>query len=808
MNVPGDNQQDSKSHQEKRSRQDLMVELASLKRENLELRSAIAASQSPAEAPMASFRADESLAQTHVATILDAMPSAVVITNAADGRYSFVNRRAQELYGVNFLGIPLDAHFSQAKVLKMDGSDFPLAELPVSHTLKNGAIVRNVEMIFQCPDGQQLTILASSAPLYDAEGNITAAVASFLDITQRRQNEKEIEFQAHLLESVSDAIVATDENFRLTYWNWQAENLFGWSGSEALGRTTQELLHPILPERSRDAAVANLLQNDFYFGEVTYRHKDGTPIQVENRARLIRDEAGRIKESVTTIRDIRTRKQTEFALRQSEEKYQNLVKHAPAGIYEVDYRTRKAIAVNDAMADLTGYSRDELLTMNPLDLLAGESRDLAVARVQQWLEGIAPSQFVDYKLRRKDGREIYVAMSATYMTDETGKPHGAMLILHDVTERKKIEEALRERDLLLRTLVSSAPEMLFIKDRDSRVVLLNDAYGKTFGVDVQSLIGKSDLEIYGDNDPAYQSMKNDQRVMRSGETEIFEETADTTEGPAVFLISKSPWRNEHGEIIGVVGSGINITERKKLEAQLRQLAEDLATANRNKSQFLNMLSHELRNPLAAIVASLDLLTHIHAGNEKALRATRVLKRQAGHLTQLVDDLLDVTRITTNKIQLKREPVNLVELIRRTISDFKPLYAEKSVALNKDLLNGSIMLQADSVRLVQAFSNLLHNALKFTPSGGRVDVSSRIDNVRREAIVMIKDNGFGIAPDVMAKLFEPFSQGEQSLARTQGGLGLGLSIVKGMVELHGGHVSAESAGIGQGAAFTIRLPLCP
>lgn len=246
-----------------------------------------------------------------------------------------------------------------------------------------------------------------------------------------------------------------------------------------------------------------------------------------------------------------------------------------------------------------------------------------------------------------------------------------------------------------------------------------------------------------------------------------------------------------------------IESQKKAMQESEALVEELRKIDQNKNQFLSMLSHELRNPLASIMMSLSLLDNVPANDKQVLRAVKIAKRQGEQLTRLVDDLLDVTRITQNKIILKKERVELNRLVQQAVADYQEHFTEKGVALEIQLTSDPICLEADSARLTQIVGNLLHNAAKFTVKGDKTLVTVE---KTQEAVITVQDTGRGIPTAILSNLFTPFFQVDNSLDRSSGGLGLGLAIVKGMVELHGGNVTAYSEGLGYGTQFTIRLPI--
>jgi signal transduction histidine kinase/CheY-like chemotaxis protein len=249
---------------------------------------------------------------------------------------------------------------------------------------------------------------------------------------------------------------------------------------------------------------------------------------------------------------------------------------------------------------------------------------------------------------------------------------------------------------------------------------------------------------------------------------------------------------------------VDMIERLRSEEALRAANEQLREADRRKDEFLGMLSHELRNPLAPIRNSTYILRRTAPGSEQARHAQTVIERQTEHLTRLVDDLLDVTRIARGKIELRRSRVDLREVVRRAADDFRLATDDRGVTFRAVIPADEISAEADATRITQIIGNLLHNAGKFTRKGDVVTLSLESDG--RHATVRVHDTGAGIEPALLPRVFDPFVQGERTLARTAGGLGLGLALVKAIAELHGGTVRGESAGQGKGAEFVVRLPL--
>jgi len=300
-----------------------------------------------------------------------------------------------------------------------------------------------------------------------------------------------------------------------------------------------------------------------------------------------------------------------------------------------------------------------------------------------------------------------------------------------------------------------------------------------------------------------------QRVLET--LEPVERTVGLVDAKRSLLMRMHPYRTPSNVIAGVVVSFIDITKLKEAEAALQQAVGEreraeqaLRDADRRKDEFLAVLSHELRNPLAPIRSSLHVLEHAPADAGAAARAHQIMARQVGHLARLVDDLLDVTRIANGKLQVERQPVDLRDLAQRTAEDHRSLFTAREVALEIALPDEPLWVEGDATRLAQAIGNLLQNSTKFTSSGDSVRLS--LDGMDGFAVLRVRDTGVGIDPAMIPRLFQPFSQADTTLNRRLGGLGLGLALVKGLVEAHGGTIDVSSGGKGAGSEFVVRLPL--
>ncbi|MCC2668402.1 MAG: tmoS, partial [Armatimonadetes bacterium] len=381
----------------------------------------------------------------------------------------------------------------------------------------------------------------------------------------------------------------------------------------------------------------------------------------------------------------------------------------------------------------------------------------------------------------------------------------------EVARRQKTEQELREQREWFRVTLSSIGDGVIATDQQGQILFLNPVAEMLTGWSREEALGRQMGEVFHivseeTREPVANPVR---RVLAEG---IVVGLANHT-----ILISRqgrewpiadsaAPIRSAEGRIVGVVLVFLEITERKRIEDQLRRQTQDLLEADRRKDEYLAMLAHELRNPLGAVSNALNVLERTQPGSSAYLRAQDVARRQIQQQVRVVDDLLDVSRITRGTFLLQPERIELGELCRQTADDFRPAFDQAGIRLSLERPGHEVWVDGDPVRLTQTLVNLLNNAQKFTPPERQVHVGLEVDGPGERAVLSVSDTGAGIAAELLPHVFEAFRQGEQTLARSSGGLGLGLALVKGIVELHGGTVSAHSPGPGQGATFTVVLPL--
>ncbi|HEX9818360.1 MAG TPA: PAS domain S-box protein [Methylomirabilota bacterium] len=452
--------------------------------------------------------------------------------------------------------------------------------------------------------------------------------------------------------------------------------------------------------------------------------------------------------------------------------------------------------VNDAFLKTTGFTRAEVLGRSMAELglwINPEQRDKGLAT----LRAGGTLREVEARFRVKSGEERVALLAAGIVLIE-GEPC-ILSAVTDITDRTRAEEALRESERRFMLLFHANPLPMTITSLDDQAHLeVNEAAIRHSGYTREEMLGRTKPEL-GFWVAPEQRQEIVRRLHTEGRVRDFEVTFRTKTGERRQLLVNS-------EVITFAGApavlsvSVDITERTEVEAQSRARGDEAEAANRAKDEFLAMLGHELRNPLGTITNAVSVLER-QTTDESMRHLTAIIGRQTRHLTRLVDDLLDVARVTSGKIGLQAHPVDLHELAGRCLETLG--HAGRTQEHRVALHGEPVHVDGDAARLEQVVNNLVDNALKYTPAGGRVTVTT--ERVKNDAVLRVRDTGRGISADVLARVFDVFVQEPQKLDRARGGLGLGLALVKRLVELHGGSVSARSDGPGLGSEFTVRLP---
>ena len=483
----------------------------------------------------------------------------------------------------------------------------------------------------------------------------------------------------------------------------------------------------------------------------------------------------------------------------------DFLENAPHAIDSVD-AAGTILWANQFELDLLGYAPDEYIGHNIAEFHADASQ---LALIVERLRSGRPLNEEPARLRCKDG-SIRDALVTSNVRWEAGRHVYSRCFTRDVTDQKRSREAVEAAEeraersqAFLAAIVESSDDAIVSKSLDSRIKSWNKGAERLFGYSAEEVVGKS-ITIIIPPELQYQEQIILSRIVKRERIEHFETVRVAKDGRRIDVsLTISPVLDRQGRVIGVSKSARDISDRKRLEEALR-------AADRRKDQFLAMLGHELRNPLAPIRNVTEMLRRTPAQSPELEPLYAVLERQVQQMARLLDDLLDVGRISQGKINFQHEPMDFQAAIAYAVESSTPFIESRGHRLSVSVPDGELPMSGDMARLVQMLTNLLNNAAKYTPEGGSITLTA--ERVGAAVEVRVKDNGAGIAPEMLPRVFDLFVQADETLCQSQDGMGIGLSLVKSIVEHHAGNVRAQSSGLGQGSEFVVRLPLaditCP
>jgi PAS domain S-box-containing protein len=603
------------------------------------------------------------------------------------------------------------------------------------------------------------------------------------------------------LESIGDAVITTDLDGRVSNLNRVAEALTGWRAGEAQGQPLESVFR-IVNESTREPVenpALRSLRDGVIVGLANHTlliRRDGSETPIDDSAAPIRDLQGRVHGCILVFRDISERKAAEREIGEAQARLQRVVTDMaiPTMVFADD---GEIILVNAGWTGISGFAAAELRTVAAWTRNAygerAEAMNAVIARMFELEESVDNGE---REITTASGeKRIWHFVTAPIGRDAKGR---RMLVTNaiDVTERRRLEQVLADKEARMRLAMEAANYGGWEWDRGSGEMVWTDKMRELLDVGPDEPISFERFQ---------ERLHPDDRALRE---RAIAEAWETGVLRAEYRVVRSDgalrWISSRGRVLrsadgsermlGVVG---DITEQKRALAAL----ED---ADRRKDEFLATLAHELRNPLAPLRNSLAILQRSAGDRATFDKASGVMERQLSHLVRLIDDLLDVSRISLDKLILRVEVADLGAVLEHAVEASRPAAERAGHVLEVRLPERPVRLRADRARLSQVFSNLIGNACKFTPDGGRVVVDARVAG--EHAVVSVRDNGIGMAADRIGGVFEMFAQIDNSLEREHGGLGIGLTLVRRLVEMHGGSVMATSAGLGEGSEFVVTLPL--
>jgi PAS domain S-box-containing protein len=656
-----------------------------------------------------------------------------------------------------------------------------------------------------------------------------------------------------------EALRESEERFRSTFQNapigmahvgldgrWLRVNdtlcqITGYRRRELSAKTFGDITHPDDLEKSsvqRQRLLAGEIST--YSTEKRYLRKDGSLVWVEITISLRRDEAGRPLYFIAAIEDITDRKRAQQELCESEERFRSYFELGLIGM-AITSPSKGMLEVNEEICKTLGYQRDELLRKSWAELTHPDDVADDVAQFNRVLAGEIDGYALDKRFIRKDGRIIYATISVKCLRLADGSVDYFLALVQDVTEPTQIARRRRVYFAIAQILAES-PSL------NEAMPGILQTVGESLGWDVGAMWTiDSDANVLRCfkvwHDPSLSAADfvsmNDQRTIASGVglpgrvlvsskaawiadihndknclCTVFPLEAELHAGfafPILFrdkllgvmeFFSREIRQNDNAVLAMFESIGTQIgqfMERKRAEEALRE-------ADRRKDEFLAMLGHELRNPLGVISTVVQLLKRKEAPDPEVLDLRNTINLEVTQLARLLDDLLDISRIARGLIRLKKEPCDLAMIVRHVAEGRRLILKKNGVNLSVQLPSQPVWIMGDRTRLAQIVGNLLDNGNKFTDAGGRVTVRLMREAAAGRTVLTVVDTGIGMGPETLKRVFEPFTQAERTIDRSRGGLGLGLALVKGLVDLHGGEVSASSGGVGCGSEFTIRLSL--
>jgi PAS domain S-box-containing protein len=658
------------------------------------------------------------------------------------------------------------------------------------------------------------------SPILDGLGQVERLLSISRDITDRKQAEEALRESEQRLQMALDGSggglwdwnIVTNEDYLSPRWL----EMLGYEAGElpANYSTWEQLIHPDDKVWVMERLHAHL-QDDSVPYKFEYRvlTKSGEWKWIANYGKVVmRDAQGNPLRMAGIHYDITDRKQAEVALRENEARLQLAQKATKSGLWDWDITINSA-KVSEEYCTLFGLdpATEEVSYEEWLNLLHPDDRTQASEHVTHAIEQREDFE-AEYRILHPDGiRWLYAKGQVFY--DETGKAVRMLGNVQDISDRKRAQQVLQNALQKLNFHVENSPLAVIEWDSEFRVSRWSPEAERIFGWQADEVIGKRSYDWQFVFDQDLEAVRDVVTRLAGGmeQRNVSHNRNYTKDGAVVHC----EWYNStlldaSGRLVSVLSLVLNVSDRVRLLAerdrilQLEQTARaEAERANRIKDEFLAVLSHELRSPLNPILGWTRLLQTRKFDETKTAEALATIERNVKLQTQLIDDLLDVARILRGKLTLNAEPINLAFVIESAIETVRTAAVAKSILIHSVLPNIG-QVSGESVRLQQIIWNLLSNAVKFTPRDGRVEI--RLEQVGDQAEITVTDTGKGIKSDFLPHIFEYFRQEDASVTRKHGGLGLGLAIVRHLVEAHGGTVTADSPGEGQGATFTVRLPL--
>ncbi len=653
------------------------------------------------------------------------------------------------------------------------------------------------------------TMLLNARRLESAEGVPERILLAIEDISARKLAEEAVrqnqELFLAMIEQAPVGVYALDDKMCFQHINSRALPSFP-GQHPIIGRAFDEVVRTLWPVPVAEEIVA-VFRRTLETGEpytaqgFTHQRAD---LQAEEsydwQVRSIRLPDGQ-RGLVCYFNDITERVQIERAMRESEEGMRLATEATAVGIWQWNLITNQ-VRWDSQMFQIYGIqpTADGLVQFSEwCDCIASEDLPAQLDTLRETARTSGKSRREFGIKRRSDGATRYIQAVETVRTKTTGETAWLVGTNLDVTDARAAQVLLLARERELQSLADNTPDLLTRLDREYRHMFVNKAVERATGFSRSEMVGKTHRQL-GMPAPLCELWEATIRsVLEDGHEATIDFTYAGIAGARQYSARVVPEFDARGSLESVLAVTTDVTDRMQLEQSLR-------AADRRKDEFLATLAHELRNPLAPIQSAVEILKLSQVGQPAVNLPIEIVDRQVNQMVRLIDDLLDVSRITNGKLFLQRERVSLAVILDAALEATDTLMRQRKHELTVVPISTAIHLDGDPTRLVQIFTNLLTNAAKYTENGGTITVTSARDG--SDVVVSVSDSGVGIPSNMQTQIFEMFSQVDRALEKTTGGLGIGLALVKGLVEMHGGVIEARSEGRGRGSEFVVRLPVLP
>jgi PAS domain S-box-containing protein len=715
-----------------------------------------------------------------------------LILHAIDEGFILLDREFR-IRRINDEALRIDGRPREAFIGKTHWEVWPGSEqLPIADAYRKAmreGCTTSIEQIF-VHNGHAMWVEARAFPVEDG------LAVFFRDITQRKRAERAIrdsEAKFRMIADVMPQIVwsARPDGFH-DYFSRKLYDYLGMPEEEAIGDAWLALLHPDDIAHMETRWKRSLASGEPYEAEYRVRHRSGEYRWILARALPVINEDGEIERWIGTTTDIHDHVQMREALRDMQSKLQAALTAAEIGTWTWDIQVDRVYADSN-LAAMFGIP-PEVANGGPIDayfaIVHPEDLPGVRAGIDQSLASGEPYHR-SFRICTADGGIRFMQGRGIVARDDDGKPQRMSGAVLDVTRQERAEEALKSSELTFRTLADNIPQLAWMADRNGYIFWYNNRWFEYTGTTLDEMQGLGWSKMHHPD--------HVERVMALYQKRIVEdqeEWEDTfplrgADGQYRWFLSRAmPICDGHGHVERWLGTNTDITLQRE--------------ADQRKDDFLALLAHELRNPLAPISTAAQLLKMGARNPEYVQRSSEIIDRQVKHMSELVDDLMDVSRVTRGLVSIDQDEVSISDVVNSAVEQSRPLIEERKHELALDVRDEGVDVLGDRTRLVQVLTNLLNNSAKYTQQGGRIalTVEKRDGNV----VISVSDNGIGMDAELLPRLFELFTQAERTPERRGGGLGLGLALVKSIVALHGGHITATSAGRGKGSTFTVTLPV--